>query len=313
MEFGLFVALVSQLKHLTYTITSFIPYTITSMSEHIFYCNDVEKFFNLPNKVEGNTWIHEDFDTLEFQNVTFSYPNTKIPVLTNVSFTLRKNEKLAIVGENGAGKTTVIKLILGLYTPDAGVITVNNFNINELSSASRKKFFSAVFQDFYQYNLTVRENIGIGDIANMNNDSDILEAASQGNADKLIQTIGIDTHLGKIYESGTDLSFGQWQSLAISRGVFSNSKIIILDEPTAAIDPEAEAKIYHSFIKSAENKSCIMISHRLGSTRFANRILVFKDGRIIENGTHDELMVKRGHYKYMFDSQAKQYCEVKAK
>ncbi len=250
---------------------------------------------------------------MAFENVRFAYPGTEREILKGVSFRIEKGRHAALVGENGAGKSTIIKLLLGLYRPTSGHITVNGKDIAALSDKARKKLFSAVFQDFVSYNLTLRENIALGSIPQMADDEAVLYAADKAAAGDIAREVGLNTHLGKVYEDGADLSFGQWQRLAIARAVMADGEILILDEPTAALDLMAEAEIYQSFLRSMRDKTCLVISHRLGSARNSDEILVLSDGVIQEQGSHAELMERGGLYAKMFALQAQWYqSEVKA-
>lgn len=242
---------------------------------------------------------------VEFVNVSFVYPNTDKVILENLSFSFKSNENIAIVGENGAGKSTIIKLLCGLYRPTTGAIYINGHNLNSLNRKTIKKVFSVVFQDYAHYYLTVRENVGFGSIDHMYDEKRYQKAIHLGLADQYEHDA--DTMLGKIDENGIDISGGQWQRLAIARACMAESTIIILDEPTAALDPIAENDIYSHFLQLADNKGCLIISHRLASARIADRIVVLSNGNVIENDTHDNLMKKNGVYAKMFKAQQKWY------
>ncbi len=311
MSFGKFVALVSSLPQLVQMITWLIPYSISQFETHAMYCRELDEFLNLPEEDDSDR-VSVDFkEEIRFDDVYFKYPDTDKYILNGVSFALRRGEKIAVVGENGAGKSTIIKLLLGLYRPDSGSITIDGVDIGNINNASRKKLFAAVFQDFCSYSLTLRENIAFGYVSEIHNDQKINEALAKTGSESIVSQLpgGLETILGKVYEGGTDLSYGQWQRVAISRAVFSDAEVMILDEPTAAIDPAAETEIYKSFARSAEDKTCILISHRLGIARIADRVIVIKGGRVVEEGTHDELMSSNTLYKTMFDAQAQWYRE----
>jgi ATP-binding cassette subfamily B protein len=309
----MFVALTSQLPNLINTITWYFPFTLNDISQQAMFCKDFKRLLDLPERKFGNTEFNGDFSELKFCNVYFKYPNSDKYILNNISFSIRNGEKLAIAGENGSGKSTIIKLMLGLYKPDRGSITIDGNDIFSLTPESLKRLFSVLFQDFYNYNLTLRENIALGNIERLNDDDAIKQAAQKGTADDIINNIGLDTYLGKIYKDGIDLSYGHWQRIAISRTIMANGCILILDEPTAALDPKAEAQIYESFLKSTIGKCSILISHRLGSTRLADKIIVINKGTVVEFGTHVELIGANGIYKNMFEAQAEWYKdEVKS-
>ena len=248
---------------------------------------------------------------IEFKNVYFRYPKCEEDVLKGVTFTIHNGEKVAIVGENGAGKSTIVKLLLGLYTPRSGSVTVNGCEVNAITPQVRSKIMSCVFQDFTKYFLSVRENIGFGDIDHIQNTEKIRASAVKGLADPFIQKMpnGYDTMLGNIYGEGTDLSEGQWQKINIAKAYNMDSNIIILDEPTASLDPIAEAEIYNTFKNLSENKTCLLVSHRLGSAQIGERILVIQDGKIAEDGSHEQLLKNNGKYATMFKAQSKWYQE----
>lgn len=248
---------------------------------------------------------------IEFKDVYFRYPQCEEDTLKGITFTIHNGEKVAIVGENGAGKSTIIKLLLGLYKPRSGMVTVNGCEVSAISPQIRKKIMSCVFQDFAKYFLSVRENIGFGDIDQIQNTEKIRDSAIKGLADPFIQKMpqGYDTMLGNIYGEGTDISEGQWQKLNISKAYNMDSNIIILDEPTASLDPIAEAEIYHTFKNLSEEKTCLLVSHRLGSAQIGERILVIQDGKIVEDGNHEQLLKNNGKYATMFQAQSKWYQE----
>lgn len=242
---------------------------------------------------------------VEFKHVVFAYPNTDKIILDDLSFSFSSEENLALVGINGAGKSTIIKLLCGLYSPTSGSILVNGQDLNRISPAAKKKIFSVAFQDYARYFLTVRENVALGDVDKIAEDEAVQHAMHMGMADQY--NFRLDDFLGKIEEEGMDISGGQWQRLAISRACIADSSIIILDEPTAALDPIAENDLYNNFLQLSQKKGCLIISHRLASARIADRIIVLSDGKIVENGTHDVLMEINGLYAGMFKAQMEWY------
>ncbi len=248
--------------------------------------------------------------TIEFVNVSFSYPGTDRKVLENINLTLRPGETLVLVGLNGAGKTTLLKLLTRLYDPTEGYILLDGKDIREYDVRDLYKTFGIIFQDFGKYAVTVSENISFGDITIPVDNKRIREAAIQANADDYISTLpnNYDTALMKYFEAdGTELSIGQWQKLSIARAFYSNSDILILDEPTASLDAIAEQEIFNQFDKLRQDKTTIFVSHRLSSATIASKIVVLEHGRIIEEGDHKELMAKRGRYYELFSVQAKRY------
>lgn len=252
--------------------------------------------------------------SLEFRNVSFRYPGTDRYILKNCSFTLVGGCSYAVVGENGAGKTTIAKLVMGLYDDYKGDILINGYNVKEYSYGELKGLVAAVFQDFARYELSVKENIGIGKIAQYSQagpEKNEIENICGGlNMTDWIRSFpgGFDTMLGKLDEGGVDLSGGQWQKIAIARLLYSKAPINILDEPTAAMDAIAESKIYELFQKLNIGKFNILITHRMGAARIADEILVLQNGAVVEQGKHDWLMnIENGVYRKMYESQRQWY------
>lgn len=276
---------------------------------HVKTYEFVDRFFQLSDDSEGtSTDLPVSYD-IEFQNVWFRYPGTERDILKGLSFKIHSGEKVSLVGENGEGKSTIIKLLLGLYTPDKGHILIGGKNLTDFPMRERAKWFGTVFQDFPRYSMTLKENIGVGDIDHISDGEKIKLAALKGKvhsfADKFDK--GYDTLLGRDFEGGVDLSGGQWQRIAIARAFMGNKPILILDEPTAQLDPIAEADLYSELAAMVENKTAIFITHRLGSTMITDRIFVINDGQIAEAGTHDELMQASGIYCHMFNAQKQWY------
>ncbi|MBP3333775.1 MAG: ABC transporter ATP-binding protein [Clostridia bacterium] len=248
--------------------------------------------------------------TIEFKNVSFAYPGTEAKVLKNVSFKLDPGDTAVLVGLNGAGKTTLIKLLTRLYDPTEGTIYFDGKDIRTYDPAELYKVFGIIFQDFGKYAFTAGENIAFGEIYREMEEKAIRHAASQSGADDFIEKLPdkYDTPLMRIFEqSGLDLSIGQWQKLSIARAFYRNSDILILDEPTASLDPMAEQEIYNQFDELSKDKTTVFVSHRLSSATTADKIIVLKYGEIIEMGRHDELMAAKGEYYTLFSTQAKRY------
>lgn len=258
-----------------------------------------EDFMNLKEK---NSWPapinlkhHADY-SLKINNVSFAYPNNVTKwVLKDISLDIKNNEKVAFVGENGCGKSTLIKLICGLYHPTGGYIEVAENQIG------------IVFQDFCKYFLTVRENVALSNVKRINDYGLIMQTLRSVDFDT--NNISINAHLGNLTRNSFNISEGQWQRLAICRAVFKEGDIFILDEPTAAIDPITEAKLYEMFLRISENKTCIIVSHRLAATKFVDRIFVIKDGGICEQGSHKTLINQNGEYAKMFFAQSTWYLD----
>ncbi len=251
--------------------------------------------------------------TIEFRNVSFAYPGSERMVIKNVNLTLRPGETVVLVGLNGAGKTTFIKLLTRLYDPTEGEILLDGRNIKEYDIKELYSIFGIIFQDFGKYAVSVSENIRFGDVHRTNVDEDkVSEAARQANATDFISRLpdGYETPLMRYFEeNGIELSIGQWQKLAIARAFYSDSDILILDEPTASLDPMAEQEIFNQFDELRRDKMTIFVSHRLSSATIASKIVVLEYGELVEEGTHRELMEKHGKYYELFSTQASRYIE----
>lgn len=245
-------------------------------------------------------------DSLEFRNVRFRYPNGDAFILDGLSFRLEAGRHYALVGKNGAGKTTITKLLTGLYTEYEGEILINGKELRRYPVDAVKAMFSVVYQDFAKYYIEMRANIGLGDVHSEGKEEEAARVAGlDGTVGKLQN--GIDTPLGKILKGGQDISGGQWQRVAIARSLASRAPVRILDEPTSALDPISESNLYRDFEKLMKGKTTIFVSHRLGSTKLADEILVIDEGKIAERGTHEELMEKNGQYAEMFEAQREWY------
>ena len=242
------------------------------------------------------------------ENVSFTYPDREERAVDGVSLTIRDGETVAIVGANGAGKSTLVRLLTGLYPPQEGTVTVGGVDTAKADPAGIRKAFSAVFQKYARYKFTLRENIAIstGDVDER--DDKVFTVCEQAGIDLTKESYpdGVETNLAKEF-GGVDLSGGQWQRVAIARGLYRSHSIIVLDEPTAAIDPLEENRLYTSFAAISKGKTAILVTHRLGSARIADRIVVMEQGRIVEVGTHDELLSQNGTYAAMFAAQAEWY------
>ncbi len=243
------------------------------------------------------------------QGVSFTYPGGTAPVLSSIDMEIRPGETVALVGENGAGKTTLTKILLGLYQPTGGAMTVDGIDLSEIDLNSWRERAGAVFQDYMTYAFTARENIGMGRVAEMGNTGAIRDAAVRSGAGAAIEELpqGYETLLGREFEGGRDLSRGQWQSLAIARLYLRDAELLVLDEPTSALDALAEVEVYRQFLELSSDKAVLLISHRLGSARLADRVVFLKDGEIVEQGTHDELIKAGGAYSELFMMQAEWY------
>ena len=255
---------------------------------------------------------HGQPHTLVFEHVSFVYPGTERRVLDDINLTIRPGETLVLVGLNGAGKTTLLKLLTRLYDPTEGRILLDGHDIREYDVADLYHMFGIIFQDFGKYAVSVSENIAFGDIYKNADHAAVMQAAREADAEDYITKLpdGYDTPLMRIFEeNGIELSIGQWQKLAIARAFYSMSDVLILDEPTASLDPMAEQEIFNQFDRLRKDKTTIFVSHRLSSATVASKIAVLEYGRLIEEGDHKTLMAKRGRYYELFSTQAKRYVD----
>jgi ATP-binding cassette subfamily B protein len=246
---------------------------------------------------------------ITFDAVSFRYPGAPEPALRGVSLEIRPGERLALVGENGAGKSTLARLLLGLDEPMEGRILVDGVDLREIDPTSWRERAAAVFQSFVRYQLTARENIGLADPASLYDDDRIRAAAQRSSAHAVIETLphGYETPLGKGFEGAHDLSVGQWQKLALARAYMREADLLVLDEPAASLDALAELEVYRQFSEASVGKTVLLISHRLGSARLADRIVVLEAGTVAQTGTHDELIARGGPYAEMYRLQAEWY------
>lgn len=302
---GLFIALFNTTLSIVGTITSLLE-TFGDFSKEIKEVSYISSFFELKNTESRTGHIDHPIHRIRFEHVSFAYPNSEKEVLHDANFEIDLSRSTALVGENGSGKTTIIKLLCGLYRPTKGRIMIDDQDLNKLSSQEIGKLIKVVFQDFYQYELTVRENIGFGNLGELDRDDKLNNALELVNL-KDVKDLGLDRNLGKLEMDGVDLSKGQWQRLAVSRLFLTDTAYVILDEPTASMDPVSEYKMYQLFCSLMKSRGSLMISHRLASAKMADHILVLKHGNIIEQGNHDDLMKNQGIYYTLFCKQAEWY------
>jgi ATP-binding cassette subfamily B protein len=249
-------------------------------------------------------------DGIRFENVSFTYPGADEPALRDVTLHIRPGESLALVGENGSGKTTLIKLLTRLYRPTSGRILLDGLDLEEWSESMLRERIGVIFQDFTRYQLLVGENVGAGDVHHFEDEVRWRDAADKGMALDFIEDLrsGFRTQLGKWFKDGRELSGGQWQKIALSRAFMrENADILVLDEPTAAMDAAAEATVFEHFSGLTQDRIAILISHRFSTVRMADQIVVIQQGRIVEHGSHEELMRLDGHYAHLFNLQAAGY------
>ena len=245
----------------------------------------------------------------EFRKVSFRYPGTEAWVLQNVDLSIRPGERIALVGLNGAGKTTLIKLLTRLYDPTEGQILLDGVDLCDYDLTSLRQRIGVIFQDFVQYYLTARENIGFGQVDELGDQARVLAAAKQGGAHPIIERLpeGYDTQLGRRWRKGHELSVGEWQKVALSRAFMRDAEVLVLDEPTASLDAEAEYAVFQSFGELTAGKIALLISHRFSTVRMADWIAVLEEGQVTEIGSHDELLARGGTYARLFSLQAEGY------
>lgn len=249
-------------------------------------------------------------DGIRFEHVSFTYPGASEPALHDINLHIRPGESLALVGQNGSGKTTLIKLLTRLYTPDSGRILLDGTDLREWDEGVLLQRIGVIFQDFARYQMRVGENVGAGDVGHFEDEARWREASDKGMASDFIDNLpaGYQTQLGKWFNDGRELSGGQWQKIALARAFMrSRADILVLDEPTAAMDAQAEATIFEHFRELAGKRIAILISHRFSTVRMADQIIVIQDGRIVEHGSHEQLMALGGHYAQLFSLQAQGY------
>ncbi len=277
------------------------------------YLDDLFSFYAIepeirsrPDAVAIPRPIREGF---VFENVGFRYPDAERWAVRNLSFHLQAGEVIALVGENGAGKTTLVKLLARLYDPDEGRILLDGRDLRDYDLDDLRANMGVIFQDFVRYHLSAGENIGVGLVEAMNDKERIRNAARRALADEVIDALpaGYEQLIGRRFKTGVDLSGGQWQKIAIARAYMRDAQVMILDEPTAALDARAEFEVFQRFKELSDNRTAVLISHRFSSVRMADRILVLADGRIEASGTHEELMIEGGRYAELFELQAAGY------
>lgn len=315
LSIGLFISIANGVFEITQMMSWQFTYYVEELAKNKEYIADFNEFFNLDETegaIDKPSTNYIDFECLEFRNVSFKYPNTENYILKNLSFIIKKGGHYAFVGVNGAGKTTITKLITGLYDEFEGQIFINGIEIRKYKQSELKSFCAVVYQDFAKYFISFKDNIALGNVNNMRNHNtedkikscmDIMDLGDVAND----LSDGIKTPLGKIKENGVDLSGGQWQKIGMARAINNNASIRILDEPTSSLDPISENNIYERFEEISKGETTIFISHRLGSTKLASEIFVIDNGTIIEKGSHEELMNLGGVYETLYESQRSWY------
>lgn len=311
ISIGLFISLVNAVFLLTNQMSWGLSRNIDALVMGNEFCRDMRSFWELSEEegvLEAPKYI-KNVEEIKFRNVSFQYPGTDHKVLNDVSFTMKMGKNYALVGANGAGKTTVIKLLTGLYTDYQGEILINGKELRSYPPSEQKGIFSVVYQDFCRHALTFKENCEISDPCHKLSEDRMVRLAEQFDLVRTIESFpdGYDTLLGKTREGGVDLSGGQWQKLAMVRALLRPAKVRVLDEPTAALDPKMESEIYRLFQEMTKDTLTILISHRLGFAKLADEIIVFEDGTICERGGFGELMQKKGLFYTMYEEQRSWY------
>ncbi len=286
---------------------------LQSMYEHQLYLTTLFELLDFQPLVSAPTdpkpVRHPMREGIEFRNVTYSYEGQAVPALQDVSFTIERGETVAIVGHNGAGKTTLVKLLARLYDPQEGQVLIDGRDVREYDPDELRREFGVLFQDYVSYQFSARENIGIGRVERLEDQPAIVSAADKSGAASVIEALpeGYETVLGKWFDGGVNLSGGEWQKVALGRAFMREAQILILDEPSAALDAKAEFELFSRLQQLAHGRTAIFISHRFSTVRRADRILVFEQGRLIEQGTHAELLSLGGRYAELFNLQAASY------
>jgi ATP-binding cassette subfamily B protein len=287
--------------------------TVSGIADQALFLTDLLAFFDMqptirskPNALPAPRPIVRGF---EFRNVSFRYPGSSRMVLDRLNFHLHPGERVALIGENGQGKTTIVKLITRLYDPTEGEVLLDGVDLREYRLEDLYREIGVIFQDFMRYEMTARENIAVGRIDQIGDLKLLESAANKSLADAVIAKLpsGYEQMLGRRFETGVDLSGGEWQKVALARAYLRDAQLLILDEPTAALDARSEFEVFQRFAELTMGKMALFISHRFSTVRMADRIVVLENGRIAEEGSHDELARLGGRYKEMFEMQAASY------
>jgi ATP-binding cassette subfamily B protein len=287
--------------------------TFSSIADQALFLTDLLEFFSVKPKIivkpDALPVPRPICKGFEFKGVSFCYPGNPRPVLSNINFRLEPSERIALVGENGQGKTTIVKLLARLYDVSSGQILLDGVDLREYDIEDLWREIGVIFQDFMRYEMTAAENIAIGRIEDVNNEFRIRSAAHKSLADHVIHQLPrrYDQVLGSRFEGSIELSGGQWQKIALGRAYIRDAQLLILDEPTASLDARSEHEVFQRFAELTANKMSLLISHRFSTVRMADRILVLESGRIAEQGSHLELMRSAGRYAEMFELQAANY------
>jgi len=286
-----------------------LNFSLSTVSQNLGLVRNYMRFCNMEER--GGTRQPLQLESgIQLHGVSFIYPNTDKKAVNDISLDIQTGEIIAIVGENGSGKSTLVKLLTGLYTPTQGSVTVFGRDTSKESTASLYQGMSAVFQNFQKYKMTLKANMEISDLGNKRGDEFLTNLAAQAGIEITGRSLpdGFETVLSRDF-NGVDLSLGQWQRVAIARGIYRDHRLIFLDEPTAAIDPIEESELFRQFVSLSKGKTAIIVTHRLGSAKIANRIVVMDKGHIAEIGSHEELMKRKSLYRDLYQKQAKWYSD----
>lgn len=312
ISIGLYIALVQYEIKLINFISLALADNIKEISFFKEYVNDINEFIKLEcvkDEKEEKKILPVKVKELSFSNISFRYRGATTDTLKNVSFNLHEGERIAIVGKNGAGKSTLVKLLLNLYTDYNGQIYINKKSIKEYSELERRSMFSVLFQDICKYEMSLRDILLLSNRDQNIKDKDIINVLKITGAEEFLidKHITLDSKIGKLFSDGTDFSGGEWQKIAMARTLLSDSPILVLDEPTSALDPVSESKMYNLFDNISKGKTTIFITHRLASTKIADRIVVIDEGKVVQVGTFDQLRKCEGLFKRMYENQSLWY------
>ena len=310
---GAFAAVFAALGSIFYIMQEVVTYHVGNMNKDLGKVKNYIRMLDIPES-GGDSGRHDFSKGISAENICFTYPGRESPAVKNVSLSIADGETIAIVGENGAGKSTLVRLLTGIYKPSEGKVKIGGLDTTKTASASLYQSISGVFQKYQRYKMTLSENVTISDVGTEKkvNQKDVADTISTEIETALYEAhfetdeIEYETMLSPEFD-GIDLSGGQWQRLAIARGLYRKNDFIVLDEPTAAIDPIEETRVYTQFQRLAEGKCAVIVTHRLGSAKLAHRIIVMDAGEIVDTGTHDELVSRKGKYADMWSAQAQWY------
>lgn len=314
LTLGSFVALVGTIKSLT-NIYYVMETAFSNIARNHLEMFHYDCFTHLPEAISSpsvdpaRTQSLKEQSEIEFDQVSFNYPGSKELILNDISFTIQPGELTALVGRNGAGKSTIVKLLARLYEPTKGQIRIGGIPLSDLSQKEFESAMSFMFQDFTRYSLTLRESVGMGCIEKLYDDDAIIAALTRGLFSEYSDIAHLDVALGKFEEDGIDLSGGQWQRLALARALLADALFMVLDEPTSSLDPIAEDELYRSFASAMKGHGCLVISHRMATAKMCHNVLVIDQGRIIEQGAHEDLMQSDSFYRQLYKAQSKWYSQ----